>query len=847
MRYRLDELGWHQFENLCQSLLKAKFGDAIESWGGSRDIGRDAYCSRPIELVKGVSSAAPLVFQVKFVNAANSAGANWNSLLNSAVRKECALLKAKREQRMVEEIKEYILISNGVYTPELRAEVCGIIKQSLPHANVTAFGGNDVCDWLDDRPNIRWSFPQLVSLRDIELLLADRVRFSVHKLVLERSSIQLELARSQAAAFVPTKTYFKALNVLRSHKFLVLSGPPEVGKTTIARMIGLNAHYLGWQCYEVHSPDEMLTIIERNSRSGAGSEEKIPPQLFIADDAFGTTEYDEDFARDWTKDLDKVIGVLDSRHLMIWTSRSAPLAHALEYLRLQGPAERFPDPAKVVVDSSDLVLEEKALILYRHAKYANLEDQARQILRTHAYTIVSDEHFTPERIRRFVHTDLGTITGTVGIEEHKVESAIARQLRDPTKSMRQSFRSLSEYRQRFLVSLLDCASHAVVPQDAYDAFLRIFGDVVDKRPPLIAEDLDEQFIRLVRGPKHGSRSELVYEWVHPSWRDLLIDHLVDHRLTRQRFLGRCSVSGIALSLSSAGGAAGRRSFPLVIEDSDWNCLTSNVSALVPNLKAKDLERLLFIVSAAFKHSSQGDEQERRLFELASACIHASSLAWAQRRAYATTNALRSYYSICRSTKITLDPGLSGIWTEVFFDLVELVIEGTDFEVLTDELGSIAEYIRLTQDESPQFFDRIVAGGKAQREILDLALDVFEDEAESEYESWGRDNDTRESCKVRFKKSVKDLETIARLAPEFSEKISKSKKRCVAYIQDIEEQEAEEEEEERKNTDEQFFDDDDSEDVFFQRGSNRITAAIQKPVVQEQLPPQRIVSDLFEDL
>ncbi len=81
MRYRLDDLGWHQFESLCQSLLKIKFGDAIESWGGNHDIGRDAFCRRPIELVKGTKSLAPVVFQVKFVAGANSPGAKWKKKL----------------------------------------------------------------------------------------------------------------------------------------------------------------------------------------------------------------------------------------------------------------------------------------------------------------------------------------------------------------------------------------------------------------------------------------------------------------------------------------------------------------------------------------------------------------------------------------------------------------------------------------------------------------------------------------------------------------------------------------------------------------------------------------------
>jgi hypothetical protein len=43
--YRLDDLGWYEFERLCQALLKAAYGTAIEAWGGSGDLGRDAYAA----------------------------------------------------------------------------------------------------------------------------------------------------------------------------------------------------------------------------------------------------------------------------------------------------------------------------------------------------------------------------------------------------------------------------------------------------------------------------------------------------------------------------------------------------------------------------------------------------------------------------------------------------------------------------------------------------------------------------------------------------------------------------------------------------------------------------------
>ncbi len=798
MRYRLDELGWLQFENLCQSLLKTKYGNAIESWGGTRDIGRDAFCKRPIELVKGTWSKAPLVFQVKFIAGANAPGADWKNPLLSAVRKEASILSDRREKRKVQDVKEYILITNSTFTLAVRDEITDILGTSLPDANPTLLGGNDVCDWLDEQPNIRWSFPQLVSLRDLQLLMDDRLKLFAGKAVKERSTLQLELAKKEARTFVPTKTYSSALEKLGTYNFLVLSGAPEVGKTTIARMIGLNAFYLGWECYEVRSPEEMLTIIERNSQLEDGLDSKTPSQLFIADDAFGTTEYEADFARAWSRDLDKVMAALDSNHFMIWTSRSAPLTLALEHLRLQGPAEDFPHPSKIIVDAAELTIEEKALILYRHAKQAGLADIARTFLQKHAYRIVNDRHFTPERIRRLVRNDLAGLAESFGLTSNKkgVSAAIARQLRDPTISMRQSFSALSEPRQHFLISLLDCSAYSIPKQEVYDKFLRLFGDIADKQPPTIAEDLEEQFIRLVRPNRQEFRNEDVYEWVHPSWRDLVIDCLIEHRITRRRFLGRCSIAGIALSLSSAGGASGERSLPLLLEATDWDYLRSNLEASIPNMCQQDNERLLHLIGESLKSCPKA--KKKQLIELASCSVQWSAEAWSQERTYAGIEALKSFYAICKELQIVIDPGLKVIWNAAIASLADLVLDVTDFEYLADELSYVSGLMLIIENENLNYYKQIQSGSIDQSLALENALNIFLKAAEIEYDGAGHEREYMESCIDRFNSCKRSLEIIAGFAPEYNENAKAAAKCCTKYARNIEELQQEPDYEEDNN-------------------------------------------------
>ena len=56
---------------------------------------------------------------------------------------------------------------------------------------------------------------------------------------------------------------------------------------------------------------------------------------------------------------------------------------------------------------------------------------------------------------------------------------------------------------------------------------------------------------------------LTVQWIHPSYRDLVIDELSQDQSLRLRFLQMANLEGIKLALSQAGGAKGERHLPLL--------------------------------------------------------------------------------------------------------------------------------------------------------------------------------------------------------------------------------------------------------------------------------------------
>lgn len=717
IRYRLDDLGCYQFEKLVQSSLKASVGLGVESWGNRADMGRDAYAPGLLRFPdRRQELKGPFLFQVKFVEGANASGSRPTRTLLSSASKERDRISHRLTQRMWNLPSHFVFITNSPIDAAVREKLRLLFSEVLPSTEIHVWGGDDVCDILDKNPEVVRAFPQLLSIRDLDALIT----CALQKESRERSAAAIEVARELVPVFAPTQSYERAWAVLHKHHFVVLEGPPEVGKSAITWMIGLTQAGAGWEAIVCRTPDTFFEMHEANST-----------QVFIADDAFGRTEYDPTRTSRWEADLDLILHRVDRRHWLIWTSRKHILHRACQRMDAQGKARSFPDPGSVLVDVQTLSVEEKALLLFRHAKHSGLEAEAKKLVRQHASDIISDAEFTPERMRRFVQESLPALV--VGMRSNTLKSgdvllALKEMLRNPTKQMRVAFQKLPSAYKWLLVALLEISE--IEPPWSYAGNVSRLRATYEAYCPdgdretfdTVADHLTQAFVKTLKS-LHGTRIDI--DWIHPSYRDLVIDELIEDAKLRSAFIRGASLEGIKLAVSSTGGKSGERQHPFIRSAESWDILQERCLSLVRT--QDEQEELLETLADAAGQDASPDNRRRweRLLWLVCNQVREE---WSRRSEPVAAGELQAFAQARAQARPTPElPDLDRSWgslEERFRDGVQNRIPDLEFDF--DPFDELSEFARVVRGCAPEY---LVAKGFPDRYEAEIA--VICEEAKSE--------------------------------------------------------------------------------------------------------------------
>jgi hypothetical protein len=178
----------------------------------------------------------------------------------------------------------------------------------------------------------------------------------------------------------------------------------------------------------------------------------------------------------------------------------------------------------------------------------------------------------------------------------------------------------------------------------------------DRRIPFdeATQQLDEAFIRVRK------RKFLPFaDWIHPSYRDLVIEELAVDSELRTQFLRRASLEGLKLAVSDTGGKEGLRRLPFMLSAESWDVLEERSLAIV---RALDQDRdLLEVLSSAAKRYYSKDLGPRWERLISAVCREVKEKwdATARRLAAADLAAFRATRSAINSGPQF--PSLLGTW------------------------------------------------------------------------------------------------------------------------------------------------------------------------------------------
>lgn len=208
---------------------------------------------------------------------------------------------------------------------------------------------------------------------------------------------------------------------------------------------------------------------------------------------------------------------------------------------------------------------------------------------------------------------------------------------------------------------------------------------------------------------HSKRSRKAsVDWMHPSWRDLVIEHLASDESQRREFLLHSGLHGFLLALSSAGGATGGRQTPLLVREEDWKALTQAVDPVL-NSEWSAAWSVLNALQEALKssaHSGEPHNSERSpLARLSDAVLTWLREHWSKCAHSPGAFLVERYYTVSQFiSPLPPGPNLQPIWQTSSTALLAQIKE-FDSEKIEVGFDEIAEWVRLAttiSENEPRF-------------------------------------------------------------------------------------------------------------------------------------------------